>query len=165
MIAHSHCDPGWLNTFEGYYLQEVKTILDSILRELQNNPIRKFVWSETSYFHRWYETQSQSSKSTFKRLVSDGQIEFVGGGWSQHDEANPDIIAMINQMTLGHDYLYKNFGITPKIAWQIDPFGHSSVTPTIFNLMGYESLVINRIHHQLKNYFKQEKTMEFLWRG
>ena len=48
IIAHSHCDPGWLNTFEGYYTQEVKTILDAVLRELQGqgHEHRKFVWSE-----------------------------------------------------------------------------------------------------------------------
>lgn len=87
------------------------------------------------------------------------------GGWSQHDEANPDPIAMINQMSYGHDYLLKNFGITPKVAWQIDPFGHSSVTPSLFQQMGFEALVINRIHHGLKDFFKGKQTMEFLWRG
>ena len=46
IIAHSHCDPGWLNTFEGYYLSDVKLILDNVLRELSNNENRKFVWSE-----------------------------------------------------------------------------------------------------------------------
>jgi len=46
IIAHSHCDPGWLNTFEGYYAAEVRTILDAVTRELQGQPHRKFVWSE-----------------------------------------------------------------------------------------------------------------------
>lgn len=46
IIAHSHCDPGWLNTFEGYYNSEVRTILDAVLRELQKGDKRKFVWSE-----------------------------------------------------------------------------------------------------------------------
>ena len=49
-------------------------------------------------------------------------------------------------MTVGHEYLLKNFGVQPRIAWQIDPFGHSATTPTIFALMGFEALVINRIH-------------------
>src|ERR1700722_453778 len=50
IIAHSHCDPGWLNTFEGYYGAEVRTILDAIVRELAKDSRRKFTWSETSYF-------------------------------------------------------------------------------------------------------------------
>ena len=31
--------------------------------------------------------------------------------------------------------------------------------------MGFEALVINRIHHSLKDSFKAAKKMEFLWRG
>ena len=53
-------------------------------------------------------------------------------------------------MTEGHDYLMKHFGVRPRIAWQIDPFGHSSITPTFAALFGFDALVINRIHHNLK---------------
>lgn len=67
-------------------------------------------------------------------------------------------------MTVGHEYLLTNFGVSPKIAWQIDPFGHSSVTPSLFALMGFEALVINRIHYSEKDYLKA-KSLEFIWRG
>jgi hypothetical protein len=33
---------------------------------------------------------------------------------------------------------------------QIDPFGHSSMTPTLAAAVGFDALVINRIHHNLK---------------
>jgi hypothetical protein len=46
-----------------------------------------------------------------------------------------------------------------------DPFGHSSVTPSLWSLMGFEALVVNRIHHSLKDAFKGQKKMEFIWRG
>lgn len=119
----------------------------------------------SSFFNRWYESLSRDAKASFKALVSRGQIEFVNGGWVQNDEATPDPVAMINQMSTGHEYLLKNFGTAPRIAWQIDPFGHSSVTPALWTLMGFEALVVNRIHHALKDSFKQNQQMEFLWRG
>jgi len=167
IIPHSHCDPGWLNTFEGYYVSEVKTVLDAVLRELQGSghEHRRFVWSEISFFNRWYESLPSESKTAFQGLVSRGQIEFVNGGWVQNDEANPDPVSMIAQMTTGHEYIQKNFGVSPRIAWQIDPFGHSSVTPSLWSLMGFEALVINRIHHSVKDAFKQSRQMEFHWRG
>lgn len=31
MIPHTHCDPGWLITFEAYYETKVKAILTSLL--------------------------------------------------------------------------------------------------------------------------------------
>jgi alpha-mannosidase len=118
-----------------------------------------------SYFARWWESLSLSHRSSFRLLLASGQFEFVNGGWSQHDEACPDPLSMIQQMTTGHQYLIKQFGIVPRVAWQIDPFGHSAVTPTLFSLMGMQSLVINRIHHQIKDYFKEIKHMEFIWKG
>ncbi len=39
------------------------------------------------------------------------------------------------------------------------------MTPTLARLMGYDGLVINRIHHALKGSFKTSKNMEFIWRG
>jgi len=165
IIAHSHCDPGWLTTFEGYYSSEVRLILDGVMRELTNQPHRKFVWSEISFFNRWYESLGKDAKRQFKKLVENGQIEFVNGGWVQNDEASPDPVAVINHMTTGHEYLLKNFGVAPRIGWQIDPFGHSSVTPSLWSLMGFDALVINRIHHSLKDVFKSRKQMEFIWQG
>jgi hypothetical protein len=34
--------------------------------------------------------------------------------------------ATIDQMTKGHQFLQQEFGFTPKIGWQVDPFGHAS---------------------------------------
>ena len=165
IIAHSHCDPGWLNTFEGYYMADVRGILDSVLTALQKDASRRFVWSETSYFARWWEVSSQQQRAAFRRALAAGQFEFVNGGWSQHDEACPDPLSMLQQMTTGHQYLLQQFGVVPRVAWQIDPFGHSAVTPTLFRMMGMQALVINRIHFTIKDYFKEQRHMEFIWRG
>ena len=165
IIAHSHCDPGWLNTFEGYYMADVRGILDSVLAALQRDSTRRFVWSETSYFARWWEVLNGAQRAAFRRMLASGQFEFINGGWSQHDEACPDPLSMIQQMTTGHQYLLQQFGVVPRVAWQIDPFGHSAVTPTLFRMMGMQALVINRIHFTVKDYFKEQRHMEFIWRG
>ena len=63
------------------------------------------------------------------------------GGMCMHDEAATHYIDMVDQTTLGHRFLKKEFGVTPRIGWQIDPFGHSAVQAY---LLGAEvSLIMN----------------------
>lgn len=83
----------------------------------------------------------------------------------QNDEACPHYADMIDQTTTGHRYLNDQFGVVPRFGWQIDPFGHSAVTPALFRLFGYEAVVINRIHFKYKAAMKGKANMEFLWRG
>eukprot|EP01133_Synstelium_polycarpum_P013629 gene13629-16045_t len=83
-------------------------------------------------------------------MVSSGQLEFVGGGWAQNDEALTHYQAVINQMTLGHQFLLSTFGVRPVAGWQIDPFGPSTVTATLFKLMGIKYHVIDRLDQRVK---------------
>ena len=87
IIPHSHCDPGWLDTFEQYYRRDVSRILTGVMNALSRDPSKRFVWSELSFFMRWWQTLNPADKDKFKKLVANGQLEFVGGGWVQNDEA------------------------------------------------------------------------------
>ena len=63
-----------------------------------------------------------------------GRLEFISGGWCMNDEATTHYNSMIDQHSLGAEFLYENFGecARPKIGWQIDPFGHSRETASLF---------------------------------
>jgi hypothetical protein len=154
---------GWLRSFEGYYSSQVNDILSGVTQQLLEDPTRRFVWSEMSFFMRWFEVQSDDTKRKFAELVHRGQLEFVGGGWSQHDEANPSYDSIIAQLTEGHEYILSLFGVRPRIAWSIDPFGHSAASAAIAGAAGYEAFVINRIDHSVKPALKQRAAMEFVW--
>ena len=69
-----------------------------------------------------------------------GQLEFILGGWSMNDEASTHYSAIIDQHTVGFDFLKSTFGECgiPKIGWQIDPFGHSREQASLFAQVGWQ---------------------------
>jgi hypothetical protein len=40
-----------------------------------------------------------------------------------HDEATTSYIDMIDQTTLGHRFIFEEFGVRPTVTWQIDVRG------------------------------------------
>lgn len=63
-----------------------------------------------------------------------GRLEFVNGGWCMNDEASVHYSAVIDQMSLGLHFLKETFGECgrPRVAWHIDPFGHSREQASLF---------------------------------
>lgn len=100
----------------------------------------------------------------FFSLIKRGQLEFVTGGWVMPDEANSHWLCILQQLTEGQTYLLKYFNITPTSSWAIDPFGHSAVMPWLLKNSGFENLLIQRTHYNVKKYLAQTKQLEFRWR-
>lgn len=183
-------------------------ILRNVLASLQENAQRRFVWAEISFFELFWRNLDEASREEMRRLVAQRRFVFVEGGWVQHgnvgcvallgffahtqtnahahtDEANPSVDAIVDQVTEGHEFLRRTFGldIRPKIAWQIgasscvvvegrtharttharwltptrttDPFGHSTLSGALFAKMGFQAVVLNRVHFALKDDFKR----------
>ncbi|XP_065833853.1 epididymis-specific alpha-mannosidase-like isoform X2 [Oscarella lobularis] len=82
-----------------------------------------------------------------------------------HDEAVTTFPAIVNQMTYGLDFLHEQLDYRPRIGWHIDPFGASIFTPTLYALLGYDAMVINRIPDQTKQLFKRSQHLEFNWQS
>lgn len=65
-----------------------------------------------------------------------------------HDEACPSYDDMINNMYYGHKFLFDEFNYIPKVAWQLDPFGHSASNAMICSELGYDAIFLGRIDPQ-----------------
>eukprot|EP01138_Halocafeteria_seosinensis_P006677 gb/GECG01006825.1/.p1 GENE.gb/GECG01006825.1/~~gb/GECG01006825.1/.p1 ORF type:complete len:1010 (+),score=105.95 gb/GECG01006825.1/:1-3030(+) len=174
MVPHTHDDVGWLKTVDEYYMGAnntiyhagVQYILDSVTTWLQANPDRKFIYVEDAFFERWWLEQEEAKRDQVRELVSSGQLEFINGGWCMHDEATPSYVDMIDQTTLGNRFLFNEFGVVPKTAWQIDPFGHSGVQASLLTaLSGYHGLYFARIDYQDKENRENKSDLELIWRG
>ncbi|RWR73136.1 alpha-mannosidase-like protein isoform X1 [Cinnamomum micranthum f. kanehirae] len=171
LVAHSHDDVGWLKTIDQYYVgannsiqgASVENVLDSVVTALLMDKNRKFIFA---FFQRWWRQRSSSVQTIVKKFVDMGQLEFINGGMCMHDEAVAHYIDMIDQTTLGHRFIKQEFGQTPRIGWQIDPFGHSAVQAYLLGAeVGFDSLFYGRIDYQDLAKRKDDKSLEVVWQG
>jgi len=171
LVPHTHDDAGWLKTVDEYFAGQnnsiqnanVQYILDSVIKSLAENPDRRFVYVEQAFFQRWWRMQDETVKTLTRKLVKNGQLEMINGAWVMHCEATPHYVDMIDQTSLGHKFLFQEFGVSPKIGWQIDPFGHSATQAALLSAeAGFVGLFFGRIDFQD---LAIRVNAEFVWRA
>eukprot|EP01116_Phalansterium_solitarium_P019430 TRINITY_DN5407_c0_g1_i1.p1 TRINITY_DN5407_c0_g1~~TRINITY_DN5407_c0_g1_i1.p1 ORF type:complete len:801 (-),score=286.01 TRINITY_DN5407_c0_g1_i1:107-2509(-) len=170
LVPHSHCDAGWLITADAYFWTEVQYILNSVVESLTADTTLRFVWAETIWLDMWWnQVASPTQKLQFQKLVANKQLEFVGGGWVMNDEPIAIYNDVIDQVTTGHEWLRNNIGPEARVrhGWQIDMFsGFSSVTPSLWALMGYDATVIRfEGSGPVQANWTDDRGYEFIWQG
>lgn len=172
VIVHSHDDVGWRKTVDNYFTGEntqihpgsAKLILDSVVDTLIHDPKRYFSFCEMKFFTMWYKMQDQKMKEEVKRIVRNGQLELLQGGWVAPDEACPNYEDMIMNMFIGHQFIKREFGVRPKIGWMLDGFGHSAATASLYSDFGFDAIFFARIAVDDKNFRDEDRKKSFIWK-
>lgn len=149
-IPHTHLDAGWVETFDYYYSHFVIPMMESLIKELEENSHYRFNWAETGYLQHWWTDEKITLQPRFKALFDRGQIQFVGGGWVAHDEATVEYFNAMEQLEAGWRFLNQTFGVVPHVGWQLDSFGNSAVTPSLMAQYGIDTLFIARLSTNIK---------------
>lgn len=68
------------------------------------------------------------------------------------------------QITEGNMWLNETIGVIPKNSWAIDPFGYSPTMAYLLRRMGFENMLIQRTHYELKKELSWNKNLEYIWR-
>ena len=164
IIPHTHMDPGWLKTPEEYYSDEnIQGIFDTVLNGLLTKNDRTFVINEIYYFKIWYSNLNNDEKMKCKELIKEKRIEFVSGSYTINDEATPLYYNIADQIRIGHQFLFEEFGILPKTGWYIDSFGHSAGNAHVLTQLNFEYLVLGRMHEDFLELMNNNHKTEFYW--
>lgn len=61
---------GWIKTFDKYFLDQTQHILNTMVVKLTEDPRRKFIWSEISFFSKWWESADAQKQEAARKWVA-----------------------------------------------------------------------------------------------
>lgn len=142
MIGNAHIDPVWLWRWpEGCH--EVLASFRSALDRLGEDPEFIFV-SSSAAFYQWVEQLEPAMFEEIKARVAEGRWEVVGGWWIQPDCNIPGGESFVRQGLYAQRYFREKLGVTARVGYNVDSFGHHGVLPQILKKSGMEAYVFAR---------------------
>ncbi|MDD9267377.1 alpha-mannosidase [Paenibacillus sp. GCM10023248] len=142
MIGNAHLDPVWLWQWqEGF--QEAKATFRSALDRM--NESEDFIFTSSSAaMYEWIENNEPSMFAEIKQRVKEGRWNIVGGWWIQPDCNIPSGESFVRQGLYGQHYFKEKFGVTAKVGYNVDSFGHNGMLPQILKKSGMDYYVMMR---------------------
>ncbi|XID93446.1 alpha-mannosidase [Paenibacillaceae bacterium WGS1546] len=142
MIGNAHLDPVWLWQWqEGF--QETKATFRSALDRM--NESDDFIFTSSSAAnYEWVENNDPRMFAEIKRRIEEGRWHIVGGWWIQPDCNIPGGESFVRQGLYGQRYFKEKFGVTAKVGYNVDSFGHHGMLPQILKKSGMDYYVMMR---------------------
>ena len=100
-----------------------------------------------------------------QKLIDNGQFEILNGGWGINDETISHYTGIIEQMSLGLQWLQKTFGdcARPRAGWGIGTAGHSLTHAEMLSRMGFDSFFFDTVDYQDYAQRAEKKELEMIW--
>ena len=96
-----------------------------------------------------------------RRLVESGRWHITGGQYIQPDLNLSTAMGLHRQIIHGQRYFKDRFGVSPKVGYNVDSFGHPATLPDVLAAHGYAGYVFHRPGaHQV-----ELPAQTFRWRG
>jgi alpha-mannosidase len=142
MIGNAHIDPVWLWRWQAG--------VDEALASSRSAADRCDEYPEFIYTRgeAWlYEQVERIDPELFARirsLIEDGRWHVTGGQYLQPDVNLSTEMGLARQILRGQRYFHERFGVSPKVGYNVDSFGHPATLPDLLVKHGYEGYVFHR---------------------
>jgi len=159
MVGNAHVDPVWLWGWQSG-VDEALATCRSAADRCDEHPEFVFTRGE-AWVYRWVERIDPELSARIDALVARGQWHPTGGQVVQPDANLPTAEGWRRQLRHGRRYFQERFGVTPRVLYDVDTFGHPASLPDLLVQEGYEALVFHRPQpHQV-----ELPAAAFRWRG
>lgn len=142
MIGNAHIDPVWLWPWQAG-VDEALATFKSAADRCDEYPAFVFTRGEA-----WlYDQVEQIDPELFARVkqhVKSGQWHITGGQWIQPDVNLPTWAGLRRQITHGRRYFMDRFGVSPRVGYNVDSFGHPATIPDLLQQEEYLGYVFAR---------------------
>jgi len=142
LVANAHLDPVWLWEWEegaGEALSTFRQAAEFCERH------KGFVFCHNeAVLYKWVEEYEPALFARIRRLVRAGKWHVMGGWYLQPDCNMPSGESFVRQIMLGKRYFREKFGVEPRTAVNLDPFGHTRGLVQILAKSGYEAYLCCR---------------------
>jgi alpha-mannosidase len=142
MVSNAHLDPVWLWEWE----EGAGETLSTFRQAAEFCEKRKgyvFCHNE-AVLYQWVEEYEPALFKRIQKLVRTGKWHVMGGWYLQPDCNMPTGESFVRQILLGKRYFREKFGVEPKTAVNLDPFGHSRGLVQILAKSGYAAYLCCR---------------------
>lgn len=159
MIANAHIDPVWLWPWQAGVDEAIATTA-AMADRCDEYPDFIFTRGE-AWLYMQVERLHPQLFNRVRTLIERGQWHITGGQFIQPDLNLPTAAGLHRQLVHGQRYFQEKFGISPKVGYNVDSFGHTASLPDILAAHGYRHYVFRRP--------EQHQTAipanTFIWRG
>ncbi len=142
MIGNAHIDPVWLWLWQDGF-HEAKATFRSALDRMKEDPDFVFTASQAAVYE-WVEQNDPALFAEIQQRVREGRWAVVGGWWVEPDCNIPSGESFARQGLYGQRYFYQKFGVTCKVGYCVDSFGHNAMLPQILQKSGMPHYVFMR---------------------
>ena len=159
MIGNAHIDPVWLWSWQAG-VDEALATFHSAADRCDEYPEFVFTRGE-SWLYEQVERIDPDLFERVRRLVESGRWHVTGGQYIQPDVNLPTVMGLHRQILHGQRYFQDRFGVSPKVGYNVDSFGHPATLPDVLATHDYTGYVFHRPGaHQVKL-----PAQTFRWRG
>ena len=142
LVCNAHIDPVWQWQWDegvGIALSTFRTAADFCEEH------GHFVFNHNeSLLYEWVKEYDPALFTRIKALVSAGKWKIMGGWYLQPDGNMPAGESIIRQITAGHRFFEREFGVKPETAVNFDTFGHCRGLVQILAAAGYRTYMFMR---------------------